>query len=116
MQKTNRVWGHYKVLYEGDGFAVKELVIDSGKSLSDQYHEHRSEHWLCVSGTVTIKLEARADCGLRIRKKVSLKPGESVDIPKNCWHKATNPIAEPAHIVEVWRGNILTEDDINRRD
>jgi len=116
MEKTNRVWGHYKVLYEAKDFRVKELVIEPGLALSDQYHEHRSEHWLCVSGMVKIKLDARADCGQRIRKVVTLKEGESVDIPKNCWHKAFNPSDKPAHIVEVWRGNILTEDDINRRD
>lgn len=116
MEKIDRVWGHYKVLYEGEDFRVKELVIDPDKSLSDQYHEHRSEHWLCVSGTVKLKLEARADCGIKIRKVVTLKPGESIDIPKNCWHKASNPSDTPAHVVEVWRGNVLTEDDINRRD
>ena len=37
-------------LYKGDGFAVKELVINPHSSLSMQRHKHRSETWNLVSG------------------------------------------------------------------
>ena len=40
--QTDRPWGYYKVLYEGEGYKVKELVINPHSSLSMQRHEHRS--------------------------------------------------------------------------
>ena len=43
-------------------------------------------------------------------------PGQSIDIPKGCWHKATNVGTELAKVIEVWLGDILSEDDIERRD
>ena len=44
------------------------------------------------------------------------KAGDSIDIPKRCWHKATNVGNETAKVIEVWLGNKLTENDIERRD
>ena len=46
--KVERSWGHYTELYKGDGFAVKELVINPKSSLSMQRHQHRSETWNLV--------------------------------------------------------------------
>ena len=43
--KTYRNWGYYKELYQGEGFKVKELVIEPFSCLSMQRHEHRSELW-----------------------------------------------------------------------
>ena len=48
--RVERNWGHYKVLYEGDDFVVKELVINPHSSLSMQRHSYRSETWNLVSG------------------------------------------------------------------
>ena len=39
---TERAWGRYTVLDNGDGWATKKLAFDVGKSLSDQRHFHRS--------------------------------------------------------------------------
>ena len=52
--KTIRNWGWYRVLDEQKGYKVKELVIEPGKSLSMQRHEHRAEHWYVLKGEVTI--------------------------------------------------------------
>ena len=42
--------------------------------------------------------------------------GESIDIPVLTWHKATNIGSTTAKVIEVWMGDELTEDDIERRD
>ena len=52
--KTIRNWGWYRVLDEQAGYKVKELVIEPGKSLSMQRHQHRAEHWYVLKGQVTI--------------------------------------------------------------
>ena len=109
--KTERPWGWYRVLDRGDNWAVKELTILPGKSLSDQRHFHRSEHWHVVSGEVTIDTEYMG------RKQTNIiKPKHSFDIEKTCWHLPYNNGNVPAKIVETWFGDILEESDIERRN
>ena len=103
--KIERTWGHYKVLYEGKGFKVKELVISPHSSLSKQKHKHRTETWNIVKGECCVQLED---------EKLKLTQEKGIHIPINTWHKGINESDNPAHIIEIWRGEILTEDDIER--
>ena len=109
---TERAWGRYTVLDTGAGWQVKQLAFDAGKALSDQRHFERSEHWHVVEGEVKMELEFANEYST---SKI-YKAGESVDIPVRTWHKATNVGTETARVVEVWLGNKLTEEDIERRD
>ena len=104
--QTDRTWGYYKVLYEGKGYKVKELVINPHSSLSMQRHKHRSETWNLVSGNAHVIID---------NEKMELSITESVHIPVNTWHKGVNESDEPAHIIEIWKGDRLTEYDIERR-
>ena len=112
--KTQRNWGHYRNLYKGDGFQVKELVIAPHSKLSMQRHKHRSETWNIVSGKAHVKMSNRTtpeDCVLQ-----HLTVPNPVDIPKGVWHQGVNNTDEPAHIIEIWKGpsELLSEDDIER--
>ncbi len=109
---TERAWGRYTVLDKGEGWQVKQLEFDARKSLSDQRHFKRSEHWHVVDGTIQMDLEYP---NLEKSSKIMI-PGESIDIFHGTWHKATNIGDTPARIIEVWLGNELTENDIERRD
>jgi cytidyltransferase-like protein len=109
---VQRAWGTYTVLDTNGTWQVKELSFDAGKSLSDQRHQHRSEHWHVVSGSILMEL----DYGMRRTEAKVYWPGQSIDIPKGVWHKATNVGTEPAKVIEVWLGDILKESDIERRD
>lgn len=106
--QTDRPWGYYKVLYEGEGYKVKELVINPHSSLSMQRHEHRSESWNLVSGSACVILNT---------ERVQLEKNKDIFIPKNTWHKGINESDNPAHIIEIWRGesSLLNENDIERR-
>jgi len=109
---TERSWGRYTVLNKGNGWQVKQLEFDIGKSLSDQRHFKRSEHWHVVDGVISMLLEDQEGN----RSKRLLLPGDSIDIPTGYWHKAKNIGHKPAKVVEVWLGEELTEEDIERRD
>lgn len=108
---VERPWGWYRVLDRGENWAVKELTILPGKSLSDQRHNHRSEHWHVVSGIVSCDLESPTG----VQTFVKVRPKESLDIKENYWHKPYNNGKEPAKVVETWFGDILEESDIERR-
>ena len=100
-----RPWGYYEVLGGGPGFQVKHLSLNPGAKISLQKHEHRSEHWVAVSGS------ARVACG---DKAFTLRENESTYIPKGAKHRLENIQDQPISIVEVQTGDELREDDIVR--
>ena len=73
--------------------------------MSVQSHNHRSEHWVVLSGTALVKLDSEEHI---------LKPGHSVDIPVKAIHSLQNPYDEDLEIIEVQKGDILLEEDIIR--
>ena len=111
---VERSWGHYRELYKGNGFAVKELVINPHSTLSMQRHQNRSETWNLVSGKAHLLTSQRTEPEDPQRR--DLTPPNPLDIPAGTWHKGVNESNEPAHIIEVWKGSDLTEDDIERLD
>ena len=112
--KVEREWGHYRDLYTGNGFAVKELVLNPHSKLSMQRHQKRSETWNLVSGKAHVLMSQRNEPADPAR--YDLTPPNPVDIPVGVWHQGINSSNEPAHIIEVWKGAELTEDDIERQD
>lgn len=114
-QKTERDWGYWRVLdHKPDkGYKVKELVIYPGKSLSDQKHFKRSEHWFVLEGVV--KMDTELD---RRKESVLLYPRniKGYEIGIEVWHKASNPETVNAHILEIQWGTECVEEDIERRD
>lgn len=104
---VHRPWGSYTVLEEGPNFKIKRIVVAPGARLSMQMHEHRSEHWVVVSGTAQVT---------NGEKVISLQENESTYIPKQCHHRLENPGSVPLHIIEVQCGDYVGEDDIIRFD
>ena len=109
--KTIRPWGWYRVLDNQVGYKVKELVIEPGKSLSDQRHFKRAEHWYVLKGVVTIALDnGEIQNGVRIESH-----SNGLVIGKGTWHRAFNDTDQPVHILEVQYGEQCIEEDIERR-
>lgn len=100
-----RPWGFYTVIAQGKGFITKIIHVNQGQKLSVQSHNHRSEHWVVLSGTALVKLDSEEHI---------LKPGHSVDIPVKAIHSLQNPYDEDLEIIEVQKGDILLEEDIIR--
>lgn len=100
-----RPWGFYTVIAQGKGFITKIIHVNPGQKLSLQSHNHRSEHWVVLSGMALVKLDG---------KDYTLSPGHSVDIPVKAIHSLQNPFDEDLEIIEVQKGEILLEEDIIR--
>ena len=100
-----RPWGKYINLFNGKGFLVKELVINSKSSISLQKHNHRSEYWTVTSGNPKITIN---------KKKFFIKINESAFIPQGAKHRIENLFANPIKIMEIQTGKILKETDIVR--
>jgi len=105
---VRRPWGSYTVLEDHDsGFKMKRIEVTPGHSLSLQRHQHRSEHWVVVSGTATVTRDAET---------FTVSKNESTYIPIGVKHRLENRGRIPLQIVEVQVGEYLGEDDIERFD
>lgn len=100
-----RPWGFYTVLAEKKGFLTKLIHVNVGQRLSVQSHNHRSEHWVVLSGQAKVVLEGQEHI---------LGAGSSIDIPVEAIHSLQNPYEEDLEIIEVQLGDILIEEDIVR--
>ena len=114
MSITQRDWGGWKVLdHQPDkNFKIKQLIIEPGKSLSNQRHFKRSETWIILEGVV--KMETRWK---NLDDIIHLHPRSlPYEIKKKVWHKASNPGASTAYVLEIQRGSECIEEDIERSD
>lgn len=106
-QTVIRPWGSYTVLEECANFKIKRIIVNPGAKLSMQMHQHRSEHWVVVSGTATI---------INNEIEYTLQENQSTYIPKTHLHRLANNTSEPLSIIEVQCGEYVGEDDIVRFD
>ena len=104
---VKKPWGSYTVLSEDSDHKVKRIVVNPGEKLSLQLHHHRSEHWIVVKGTAIVT---------RGEEAFTLKSNESTFIPQVTKHRIENPGESPLEIIEVWYGDNLSEEDIERFD
>jgi mannose-6-phosphate isomerase len=105
LEHASPPWGHWEVLLEEKDYKVKRITVLPGQMLSYQKHAHRSEHWVAVKGQGIITLDGR---------RIYLNPGEALDIPAGCAHRAANQGKDPFVLIEIQRGSYLGEDDIVR--
>ena len=104
---VHRPWGTYTVLEEGINFKIKRIVVNPGAKLSMQMHNHRSEHWVVVSGVATITNN---------EIEFTLQENQSTYIPKTQKHRLENRSEKPLAIIEVQCGDYVGEEDIVRLD
>jgi len=104
-KKVYRPWGSFEGLGIDERFQVKRLTLKPGAKISLQRHNHRSEHWVVVSGVATV---VRGD------KTLTLTENESTFIPVQTVHQLENRGDVPLEVVEVQTGSYFGEDDIER--
>lgn len=102
---VNRPWGSYTILEEQPGFKMKRITVLPGASLSLQRHQHRSEHWVVVSGTATVTCDD---------KVYTVTKNQSTYIPVGGVHRLENRGKIDVQLIEVQVGEYLEEDDIER--
>lgn len=100
-----RPWGAFWSLDRGAAHQVKRIMVEPHGRLSLQYHHHRAERWVVVSGNPVITVD---DAVMRVA------PGGVVIIPTGAVHRLENPTDKPVEIIEVQLGDYLGEDDIVR--
>ena len=103
--KDYRPWGWFESLVNEPGYQVKRLNVYPGAALSLQSHQHRSEHWVVVCGTATVKCDGVL---------MTVETNVSVYIKAGQKHRLANGTKNPLVVIEVQTGSYLGEDDIIR--
>jgi mannose-1-phosphate guanylyltransferase/mannose-6-phosphate isomerase len=104
-KRVYRPWGWYEGLNRGERYQVKCIMVKPGGTLSLQSHNHRSEHWVVVRGTLAV---TKGDV------TSLLTENQSTYIGVGERHRLANPGKIPAFLIEVQSGAYLDEDDITR--
>jgi mannose-1-phosphate guanylyltransferase/mannose-6-phosphate isomerase len=104
-RRVYRPWGWFESIDQGPRFQVKRLMVAPGATLSLQYHRHRAEHWVVVSGVAEVTCDGRV---------FRLEEDQSTYVPLKSPHRLANPGSQPVEIIEVQSGDYLGEDDIVR--
>tara|TARA_Y100000590_G_scaffold469842_1_gene660098 strand:+ start:1561 stop:3096 length:1536 start_codon:yes stop_codon:yes gene_type:complete len=103
--KIQRPWGSFEILDQNKTYQVKKLLINPSSSISLQFHDHRSEHWVVVSGKVEV---------IKGESKFVLKENQSTYVKKGEVHRLLNVSDDIVEIIEVQTGSTIDEQDITR--
>lgn len=103
---VKKPWGQFDQFTHNEITTVKILSINSGNSLSLQYHNHRDEFWRVISGHPVLTIGD---------KKINANPGDEFEIPKLVQHRieATD---DSVQILEISYDNNFDENDIIRTE
>jgi len=103
---VERPWGTYEVIKEGPKYWVKRIVVKPRQSTSLQFHVHRREAMVAVSGQGILGIEGEAK---------PMSPGFPYFIPATARHRLTNVSEKhPLVVIETAVGDMLKESDIAR--
>lgn len=113
--RTDKPWGYELLWSHTDHYAGKIIHINAGCRLSLQYHEHKYESILVLSGTLMLHLGRGDDATV-----VELTQGESCDIAVGDVHRFAAPPDSAVDLIEVSTPQlddvVRLEDDYDRAD
>lgn len=105
MSIVNKPWGTYKTLYSESNYLIKKIVVNPNCKLSLQSHNCRSEYWTVMSG--------KGQCVIG-DTTIDVSEGINIFIPQNVKHRLINNSNNELIIVEIQKGDIISEEDIIR--
>ena len=90
---VSKPWGSYQVIEAGEKYIIKRIVVKPGGKLSLQSHQHRTEHWVVVTGEAEVTIEEDITI---------LHSGEYILVPFQAQHRLTN-LENGITLSRAWR-------------
>ena len=105
-KRTERPWGWFDLLEEGDNqpYKVKTIYVNPNHQFSLQRHNQREEFWMVVEGDGIVTTSTY---------KCDVKRGSHIHVRKNEIHRMTAG-EFGIKFIEVQVGSVCDEDDIVR--
>lgn len=92
MKIVPKVWGEEHWVVNSDKYCGKKLVLKKGYRCSIHHHKIKDETFYIIKGRVLMEL------GENCEEKKIMKPGDSIHIKPNLWHRFTG--LEDSEIIE----------------
>lgn len=112
--KVNSPWGdntvleaHIGPLGADEDVVKKEITVKPGFMLSLQRHRGREETWAVTDGILTVISDG---------KRIEVKAGEEITLPKGNVHCMNNAHDEPVTVIETQRGFCREADNVRLVD
>ena len=123
LDRDDRPWGEWVDIenFEHLPYRVKRITVNPGQKLSVQYHYHRSEVWVAVSGEGIISISDNAmktpDDEYALSRH-TLREGSHRYIPRQHVHtvEVSDQAEVPLVFIEVQYGNSTEEDIVRLED
>ena len=93
------------IIEKAQNYIVKKICVIPNSKLSLQSHKYRSEHWIIAEGEAEVTIDQEIK---------NLKENEKIFIPTLSKHRLTNNSSKILIIIEMWYGENLDENDIER--
>ena len=106
-----RIWGKFYNLFQSGNVKLKELIVEPGKGMSLQKHNHRHEIWFVSEGGCDVRF---SESDPLKTKKITLKKNDVMVIKLGEWHQIINPNNAVCKIIELQYGDKTIEEDIVR--
>jgi len=103
---VSKPWGNFVQFTNNETSTIKILQVEANKRLSLQSHETREELWIALDEGVVAEVEG---------KKIYLKEGERIFIPKKSKHRLSSESTE-VRVLEISFGNFSEEDETRYED
>jgi len=110
VSRTVRPWGEYYGWDSGSDWNLKTIYIKPKSRLSLQYHHHRNECWMLVSGDASAIVHDKKGK----EQKIKLKKGQLYSIDKKQVHRLQSE--KGGIVVEVAYGKFDEEDIVRLQD
>ena len=98
---------HIGPLGADEDVVKKEITVKPGYMLSLQRHRGREETWAVTSGILTVISDS---------KRIEVKAGEEITLPKGNVHCMNNAHDEPVTVIETQRGFCREADNVRLVD
>ena len=92
MKIISKVWGEEHWIVNNDKYCGKKLILKKGFRCSIHHHKIKDETFYIIKGEVLMEL------GENCEKRRVMKPGDSIHIHPNLWHRFTG--IEDSEIIE----------------
>ena len=96
----NRPWGRFENILVNKNLKIKNISVNPKSRLSKQFHNFRSEHWFITKGTALVYKDG---------KKITLKKGQSIDIPRKSINYIENKSKTILNFIEIQMGTYFSE-------
>lgn len=110
--RQDKPWGHERIFAAVEGRYVGKIIhVSAGHALSLQYHEHKDETILVLSGDAVISFGPR---GGHLTERV-FAPGDTIHVPAGLVHRITAItdliFAEASTADPGWREDVVRLED-----